>query len=118
MHDHIAPKLSRLPFFLGDGLLVGLACFIVIQGHQPLDQWQMLACTICIVAGAGLGVLPFLLEYRLLGRLVEADRLTTVVGQIQKLEQLTAQISSASSRWNLVQESAEKTAQYAASVIA
>lgn len=116
MHDHISPKLSRLPFFLGDGLLVGLACFIAIQGRQPLDQWQVLACTVCVVTGAGLGVFPFLLEYRLLAKLVEADRLTTVVAEMQKLELLTAQIDSASSRWNLVHESAEKTANIATEI--
>lgn len=116
MHVHITPKLSRLPFFLGDGLLVGLACFVATQGHLPLSQWELLVCTACVVIGAGLGVFPFLLEYRLLAKLAEADRLTTVVAEMHKLEQLAAQISNTSSRWNLVHESAEKTASIATEI--
>jgi molecular chaperone GrpE (heat shock protein) len=110
MSDLNAPKMSKWPFFLGDALLLGMACFIYYQCKFPLGHWELCFVVLCVVGGALLGIAPFLLEYDALVKVVEAGGLTTVVSQLQDLAGIAAQISGASSQWQDVQGSAEKTA--------
>jgi molecular chaperone GrpE (heat shock protein) len=110
MSDLNAPKLSKWPFFLGDGLLLGMACYISCQSKFTLGHWELCFVVLCVVGGALLGIAPFLLEYDALVKLTEADGLTNAVSQLHNLEGIAAQISGATSQWQDVQGQAEKTA--------
>ena len=116
MLDEKRIKISKWPFFLGDLLLLGAAGFIYAQSTLPLGLWQMVVAGTCVLAGACLGVLPFVLEYRLLLKLVETSALTTAVEQIKNIESVAAQISNATGRWQNAQEEAEKVAAAAKSI--
>ncbi|MCX6927536.1 MAG: hypothetical protein NT154_30665, partial [Verrucomicrobia bacterium] len=63
MSDLNVPKLSKWPFFLGDGLLLGTAIIIGYQSKFPLGHWELCFAVLCVVGGAVLGIAPFLLEY-------------------------------------------------------
>ena len=110
MSNQIAPRLPKWPFLLSDGLLLGLTALIYFQGDRPMGPSRILASVLCAAAGAVLAVLPFVLEYRAIVRLAEAEGLATVVSQIQNLEQLAAQIGYATNQWQIVRESSDKTA--------
>jgi molecular chaperone GrpE (heat shock protein) len=110
MSELNAPKLSKWPFLLGDGLLVGMACFICFQSKFALGHWELCSVVLCVVGGALLGIAPFLLEYDALVKVVEAGSLTTVVSQLQDLQGIAGQISGATSQWQDVHVAAEKTA--------
>lgn len=110
MTDPIAPKLPKWPFFLGDALLLGMAYFIVYQGKFALGHWELCFVVLCVLAGAVLGVVPFLLEYDTLVKLTEAGTLTTVVSELKNLEGIANQISGATGKWQDAQEQADKTA--------
>ena len=110
MSELNAPKLSKWPFLLGDGLLVGMACFICFQSKFALGHWELCFVILCVVGGALLGIAPFLLEYDALVKVVEAGSLTTVVSQLQDLQGIAGQISGATSQWQDVHVAAEKTA--------
>src|SRR2546423_6527401 len=110
MLDQQYPKLSKWPFCLGDALLVGAAYFIYFQSKLPMGPWQIFFVVVCVTGGACLGVMPFLLEYRMLVKLAEARALTTVMAQMQNLEGLTAHINNATGQWQGVQEQANTTA--------
>jgi molecular chaperone GrpE len=102
--------LSKWPFILGDLLLVGVAAFFATQAFQAsLQWWQAGLVAVCVAAGAGLSILPFVLEYRAAARLAESQALTTVADQLGNLEKLARQISEATARWQGVQEAADKT---------
>jgi len=113
MSDLNAPKLAKWPFFLGDALLLGMACFITYQSKPALGHWELCFVVLCVVGGALLGIAPFLLEYDALVKLTEADTLTTAVSQLHNLEGIAAQISGATSRWQDAQDQADKTARSA-----
>jgi molecular chaperone GrpE len=104
------PRVPKWPFFLGDGLFIGAAYFIHLQTRFPMGAWQLFFIVLCAAGGAVLGIMPFLLEYRLMLKLAEAQTLTSVTSQLQNLEQLAKQIGSATGQWHSVQESADKTA--------
>lgn len=110
MHGPIEPKLSKWPFFLGDALLFGAACFVFSQSTRPMTSWQIAFIVLCVAGGACSAILPFLLEYRLLAKLVEIRELAGVVSQVRNLESVASQITSATNCWNTVQSEADKTA--------
>ena len=109
----MTPRLAKWPFFLGNVLLLALAWFIFHQAKGPINSWEVLACVACVALGSFFSIWPFVLEYRSAEKLVEAGALTSVVSQIQNVEQLAALISGATAQWQTVQESADKTARQA-----
>jgi molecular chaperone GrpE (heat shock protein) len=111
-----APKLAKWPFLAGDAFLLWTACFIYIQSKVPMRSVELLLAAACIAVGALLAVVPFILEYRALARLVEVDALTTVVAQIQALEKIAEAIAAATGRWQNAQDAADKTAAAARSI--
>ena len=110
MTDSIAPKLSKWPFFLGDGLLLGTAYFIAYQSKFTLGHWELCFVLLCVAGGALLAVAPFLLQYQALVKVTEAGALNTVVSQLKNLEAIANQISGATGKWQDAQEHADKTA--------
>jgi len=110
MRDQIEPKLSKLPFYFADALLLGAALFIYNQSPHPLGAWQTGLIVLSVACGAWISVLPFVLEYRARVKVAEAGALTTVIAQIQNMETIAAQISGATGQWQTVQEQASQTA--------
>jgi molecular chaperone GrpE (heat shock protein) len=111
MNDATNWTVPKWPFWLGDLLLLAFGYFFVLHSPLPI-HWGVAAG--CVAGGAILGVIPYLLDYRAMGRALEINALGAVAEKIQNLEKLAAQISSATSQWAAVQESvqgsAEKTA--------
>jgi molecular chaperone GrpE (heat shock protein) len=110
MRDQMEFKLHKTPFFVGDAMLLGAAFFIYFQSKLPMGAWQIFFIVLCVAGGAMLGIMPFLLEYRLALKLAEANALADVVPQIQNVQGVAQQISSATVQWQSVQEQADKTA--------
>ncbi len=110
MRNPMEPKLAKWPFFMGDMLLLGAAYFLCSHTPLPMGGGAGGLLVLCVAGGAGLSILPFLLEYRALVRLAEAGQLTTVVAQIRNVETVAAQISGATSQWQTVHEEATKLA--------
>jgi molecular chaperone GrpE (heat shock protein) len=113
MREPTNPMLAKWVFYLGDALLVGTACWILYQGQHPPDHdlvaWRWLTSAACVLAGALLSITPFILEYRAVVKLMEAGALTTVVGQIDKLEQIAASVVGATAHWQEAHEQAQKS---------
>ena len=110
MRDQIEFKLHKLPFFVGDLMLLGAAFFIYFQSKQPMGAWQIFFIVLCVAGGAVLGIIPFLLEYRLAIKLAEANALAEVAPHIQNVQAVAQQIAGATVQWQSVHEQADKTA--------
>jgi molecular chaperone GrpE (heat shock protein) len=113
MQESSAPRLAKFPFFFGNAVLLFLAWFIFHEGKRPLGGAEALALVICAGAGAVLSIWPFVLEYRSAEKLVQTAALTSVVSQVQNLEQVAGQIGGATAQWQTVQEATDKTARQA-----
>lgn len=116
MRDENFVPVPKWPFFLGDAAMIGFGYFIYYETRGPLGHWEFVACALCISLGAVLGILPFLLDHRARLKQIEANALGNVSEKIQNLEQLAAQISSATNAWENIQLQAEKTSQSAQEV--
>ena len=112
MLDRDLTTIPKWPFMAGDLLLIALAAGICFQ-LRPLTDWHLLAVGGLVVAGAGLGALPFVLEQRGKVRLAEVRGLATVAEQIPQLRGFTNQISFATAQWQVVQEQSEKSVESA-----
>jgi molecular chaperone GrpE (heat shock protein) len=113
MQESSAPRLAKWPFFFGNAVLLVLAWFIFYESKRPLGGTEVLALVICAGVGAVLSIWPFILEYRSAEKLVQTAALTSVVSQVQSLEQVVGHISGATAQWQTVQEAADKTARQA-----
>ena len=105
MNDATNWKVPKWPFLLGDVLLMVFGYFFVLHSPLPIRHWGIAAG--CVAVGAILGVIPFILDYRAMGRALEVNALGAVAEKIQNLEKLAAQISSATNQWAGVQESVQ-----------
>jgi molecular chaperone GrpE (heat shock protein) len=109
MNDVTNWKVPKWPFLLGNLLLLGFAYFIVWKSPHPIAKWEIIACFASAALGAIVGIIPFILDYRAMGKAVEVNALGSVAEKIQNLEKLAAQISSATNEWMNAQSLAEKT---------
>lgn len=113
MAEHMSPRLNKIPFLAGDVLLIAVGAWLALRPGAPADLWHHLLLAGCVLAGAWLGVLPFLAEHRTSARLAEAGGLATTVEQIQRLRAVGDQVSAATARWQSAQEAADQTARAA-----
>lgn len=107
MNDTANWKVPKWPFLLGDAFLMVFGYFFVLHSPLPIRHWEIAAG--CVALGAILGVIPFILDYRAMGKALEVNALSSVADRIQDLERVTALISSATNEWMSAQTQAEKT---------
>lgn len=111
MSDRVMPKLTKWPFLAGDVLLLGTAAFVVWQRRAPLTLGETLLCAVLVALGAVLCVMPFVLEYRALVKLSEAETLAGTLKQLQNLETIANNVSAATAQWQGVQDLSGQTLQ-------
>ncbi len=116
MQDLNAPRVAKWPFFASSLVLLALASYTVHQAKRPMGSWEVIGCVLCVGLAALLSIWPYILEYRTASKLVESGALTNVVSQVQNLEELANRITHATSQWQGVQESADKTARQASEI--
>jgi molecular chaperone GrpE (heat shock protein) len=107
MNDAANGKVSKWIFLVGDAGLMIFGYFFVLHSPLPISHWEIAAG--CVALGAILGVIPFILDYRAMGKALEVNALISVADRIQDLERVTALISSATNEWVHAQTQAEKT---------
>jgi molecular chaperone GrpE (heat shock protein) len=105
MNDVTLWKVPKWPFLLAYATLLGFAAFFLQRAPQSVHHWEIAAA--CVVIGTLVCVLPFYLDYRAMGKALEANALGTVAEKIATLEKLSAQISSATNHWANLSESVQ-----------
>lgn len=117
MSDVPTPRMSKLPFWIADGVLIAMAAGFVALGSRPLGIWEMTVVACCGLAGAWVAILPHLREYEAAVRLAETDHLSTVTARLGQLDQVAERIAIATSQWQGVQDRATQTAGLAKEVV-
>jgi len=107
-------KISKWPFLAANVALLAAAVGVVYKAPHPISHIEIYIAAGCVVLGALLGCLPFILDYRATCKLLEVNAVTTVVEQLHDLKTYSAQVAVATEQWARVQEttkeSGEKTA--------
>jgi len=97
-------KVPKWPFLLTDAILLLFAAGMVWKAKHPISQFEIGIVTACVVIGALAACLPFILEYRATGKLIELNAVGEVSEKIQDLKNFTAQVTAATDQWARVQE--------------
>ena len=108
MNETPVPRLSKLPFIIGDIMLVATGAYVAFYGSF-LGQWQYVALVASVAFGAWLLAWPFVLEFRAATKLAESAALDGVTAKIQDLEKVSGNISSAILEWQHLQQTAGHT---------
>lgn len=90
-----------------------LACAGLVYARHigsPLGIWETALFVFCGAAGAVIAIIPFIMEYRAAAQMVETSAVVSTVAQLQKLDEIAAQISGATSQWQGIQEHSARTA--------
>lgn len=101
MNDVTNWKVPKWPFLLADALLMFYAYYYVLHAALPIHHWEIAAG--CVALGAVLGVVPFYLDYRATGKVIEVNALGTVAEKIRNLEKLADQIETTTNHLAVVQ---------------
>ncbi|HEY3863657.1 MAG TPA: nucleotide exchange factor GrpE [Verrucomicrobiae bacterium] len=101
-------RLPWWPFLAADVLLLGVAGFIWSQGHRPLLWWEAFLLIACAGSAAWCFLFPFLRRSEDEQSLAQARLLSNALEQIQKIDQLAAQVSGAASQWKEFQAHANQ----------
>ena len=97
-------KIPKWIFLLSNAVLLAVAAAVIYKAAHPISQTEIIAATACVALGAVLGCLPFILDYRATGKLIEVQAVGEVSEKIQDLKQFAAQVSTATDQWARVQE--------------
>ncbi|HEV2453054.1 MAG TPA: nucleotide exchange factor GrpE [Verrucomicrobiae bacterium] len=112
MNDALKWKVPKLPFWAANLIVICGGYIFARQAPHSLGHWEVFVA--CVAFGAALCIIPYILDYRAMGKVLEINALGAVAEKIQNLDQFCAQISAATGRWAAVQEfvgeNAEKTA--------
>jgi molecular chaperone GrpE (heat shock protein) len=107
-------KIPKWPWLLANALLILAAFAAIIKAAHPISRAEIFIALGCVALGALLGCLPFFLDYRATGKLIEVHAVGTVAEQLRDLKKYSEQIAAATDQWARVQETtkghAEKTA--------
>jgi molecular chaperone GrpE (heat shock protein) len=109
MQETVPSRLPRWAFFGGDALLLAAAVYWVWQAPVPLPASVIWGSSLCLVVGACLGVLPYVLEYRAVCRQWEAATLAEGLTHARHAETVARRIAEATDNWQAIQEQAAKT---------
>ena len=96
--------VPKWPFLAAGIFLMAGAFTVVEEAAHPISPMVICGILVCVALGAGFGCLPYWLEYRATGRLLEVNAVGTVAEQLGDLKHYAAQISAAADQWALVQE--------------
>lgn len=102
-------KVPKLPFILGDVLLVTAAAWIVYRGTAPLRLSQDILVVVAVGLGAWLCAIPFLRDHSASVRLIENEEISSAVERIGEIKELADRISLATAQWQTMQDQSGKT---------
>lgn len=105
--------VPKWPFWLLYVILLAAAYWVVRVAAHPISETVGIIVASVVVVGAILCALPYYWDYKAMGRLIDADAVATVAGQMADIKKYSDQITVAADQWARVQEatkgSADKT---------
>lgn len=107
MKDASEWSVPKWPFLIATLLLLAVAAWLVQHTPHPLTEWAVILVVASVALAALVGILPFLLDYRAISKLVEINALGSVAEELQNLEKYAHQVSAATNQWAMVQESTQ-----------
>lgn len=100
------PPVPRWPFYLGDIILLGMACIAILYGGVPLPTANVVIAVACTLAGIGLLLAPYLLEYEAKLKIAVQTSRDLSEAQAKRLTHVAEQLNNVISRGQSTEEQA------------
>jgi chemotaxis protein histidine kinase CheA len=108
-----APRLPKLPFFVGDAVLLLTAALLAWLSPRPLGADTVMIIAVLVVLGAALFITPFIVAYAAdTAEAVERER-ERVNEQVSRLHTATESLARAAAQIKSVEEAVHKSAREA-----
>jgi molecular chaperone GrpE (heat shock protein) len=104
MNDATDWKVPKWPFVSAWLVLLAVAVAVMIKAEHPVSNLQIGLAIGCVALGAVLACLPFILDYRATGKMIEVNAVGAVADQLHDLKKYSEQIATATDQWARVQE--------------
>lgn len=104
------PKLSKLPFIIGDVALFAIVGFIAWKAPNPFAGGALIAMTCCGAFGALLSAVPFVLDYGRKTDALQSDRQDQIAALAQTTAASAEQVSIAAVGLQSIAEVSARTA--------
>jgi hypothetical protein len=105
---NLPAAIVKWPFFAGDGLCIATAAAILLLAEQPLARGVTAAAVVCLLIGAFLAIMPYLIGHEVRLRMAEASVHASIEGQIRKATGFAEQLNHSVSRSQATAEGVEK----------
>lgn len=102
-----APKLSKLPFIAADVALLAAAFAIAYRGGDPLGTGAIIAICACVIVGAGILVIPFMIDYARRADAAIADRQNQIAALARVTSDSAEQLGIVAAGLNGISESSK-----------
>ena len=105
---HPPPTVVKWPFFAGDGLCIATMAAIFVLADRPLSGGVTAAAVVCLLVGAVLAIIPYLIDYEARLRVAEASAHGSIDSQIRKAAAFAEKLNHSVSRSQATAEQIEK----------
>jgi hypothetical protein len=103
-----APRLSNLPFIIGDVTLVVLAGLIAILHSNPFSPLPLIAITGCVVLGVGVFMIPYIANYARDQEIAAAAMRQELAEQFKRLITASEHLQHATVQLKSIEEASAK----------
>jgi predicted house-cleaning noncanonical NTP pyrophosphatase (MazG superfamily) len=103
-----APKFPKLPFLLGDVILLAVAAYVAVAAGTPLPPAAIYAITACVGLGAILAGIPFVLDYNRRQDALLSERQAALEALVRTTAAAAEQASISASGLHQIAELAQK----------
>lgn len=113
MTNRPPPSLAKWPFIAVDLIVIAIFAWIIRYGlrlppHSTGDYIALIVTMAAWMISAWFCLLPWLKEYESESKQAELDALSSAIEQIQKLEDIAAQVKTATGSWQSAQDAAAR----------
>ncbi len=108
MNPTLPPRPPKWPYFLGDALLLAVACFVAATAETPLSAPALSVVFGCVALGSVLAALPYLLDFLATQREAELEFQQKLEVQNQRLLHAVETLASTSGQLKSAHEAATR----------
>src|SRR5215469_2305192 len=109
MSDPTKWNIPKWPFWLIYALLIVFAYYFMMHALHAIHDWEIAVA--CVAFGSLIGIFPYYLDYKAMGKALEVNALGAVAEKFQELDELAAKITAVTDQWHVIHDSVGQSAE-------
>src|SRR5215469_6009812 len=109
MSDPTKWNIPKWPFWVIYALVIAFAYYFMMHAPHAIHDWEIAVALVAF--GSLIGIIPYYLDYKAMGKALEVNALGAVAEKFQDLEQLATKITAVTDQWHVIHESVGQSAE-------